>query len=388
MHTESIVFTIFLIFTGAAALATVTLYLRQAMILAYIVLGGIVGPAGFGLVENTELVSNIAEIGIMFLLYLLGLNLYPQKLLEMLQEALRVTVWSCLAFFALGATFALILGMTPVEILVVGAASMFSSTILGLKLLPTTALHHKHAGEVIISILLLQDLVAILVLLALRSAERGLDPATIGLTVIGLPVVLVVAFGAARYVLPPLLHRFDQIQEYVFLLAIGWCLGLAMLAAELGLTLETGAFIAGVAVATSPIARYIAEALKPLRDFFLVIFFFALGARLELEPLQTALLPAGLFALVILVAKPLIFRWLLVHEQESAKLSGEIGARLGQISEFSLLIALLGASSGVISERASYFIQVATLIGFIGSSYFIVMRYPTPIAVSDKLRRD
>lgn len=388
MHVEGIVFTIFVIFTGAALLATVALYLRQALIIAYIVLGGLVGPAGLGLVTDTELVSNIAEIGIMFLLYLLGLNLYPQKLLEMLREALTVTALSSLSFFLIGATAAWLLGFGLAEILIIGLATTFSSTILGLKLLPTTALHHKHAGEIIISILLLQDLLAILVLLGIRTAETGFEPLQIGLTLLALPLLLGFAFGVAKYILPRLLGRFDQIQEYVFLLAIGWCLGLAVLANYLGLTLETGAFIAGVAVATSPISRFIAEALKPLRDFFLVIFFFALGARLELAPLQEALLPAGLFALLVLLAKPLVFRWLLIREEETPRLSTEIGARLGQISEFSLLIAFLALSADVISERASYFIQVTTLIGFIGSSYFLVMRYPTPMAVSDRLRRD
>lgn len=387
--THGIVFTIFLIFTGAAALATAALFARQALIVAYILVGALVGPGALGLIDRPELIEDIASIGIMFLLYLLGLNLYPQKLLQMLQQATLLTLSTCAAFAVLGLLLAKLLGYSTIDAVVIGAAMMFSSTILGLKLLPTTALHHRHAGEVIISVLLIQDVIAILILLALQGSSGG--DASIGdwLILLGaLPLVIGVAFALERWVLIPLLARFDQIQEYVFLLTIGWCLGIAQLSHALGLSHEIGAFIAGVALASSPVSRFIAESLKPLRDFFLVMFFFSLGATLQpgrvAEVLWSALIIAGL----MLIAKPLIFERLLRLQNETANLSREIGVRLGQISEFSLLIAVVALQSGVISESASYLIQIATLIGFVASSYWIVMRYPTPIAVSDELRRD
>jgi len=196
------------------------------------------------------------------------------------------------------------------------------------------------------------------------------------------------AFGFSRFVLTRLLARFDTIQEYIFLLAIGWCLGMAELSETLKLSPEIGAFIAGIAVATEPISRFIAESLKPLRDFFLIVFFFSLGAAFDLSSMDQVLLPAAILAAISLLVKPLVFRHLWIHEGESPALSTEVGARLGQISEFSLLIALLATESAIISMQASYLIQLATLITFIVSSYYIVLRYPTPIAVSDRLRRD
>jgi Kef-type K+ transport system membrane component KefB len=171
-------------------------------------------------------------------------------------------------------------------------------------------------------------------------------------------------------------------------MAIGWCLGIAELAATMGLSHEIGAFIAGVALATNPIALFIGESLKPLRDFFLIIFFFSLGASFNLEMINAVLLPAILLAALTLFIKPLVFRYLLRGAGETSQRSGEIGVRLGQISEFSLLIAVLGLELKVIGEQASYLIQVTTLLTFIVSSYFIVLRYPTPIALNDKLRRD
>lgn len=266
---------------------------------------------------------------------------------------------------------------------------MFSSTIIGLKLLPTTVLHHKHAGEVIVSILLMQDIIAIVVLLILQGQSSGsTSMIEIGLLITSLPLLIGFAILFERYILVRLITQFDKIQEYIFLMTIGWCLGMAELAKAIGLSYEIGAFIGGIVLATSPIARYIAESLKPLRDFFLVIFFFALGASLDLTILYTVLIPATVLATAMLLIKPITFKYLMINLHENPQLSLEIGFRLGQISEFSLLIAVVALNTETISLQASYLIQAATIMTFIASSYFIVLKYPTPIAVSDRLRRD
>jgi Kef-type K+ transport system membrane component KefB len=389
MHSDVIIFSIFLIFTGAAVFAGAALYLRQSLLVAYIALGCLVGPWGLGLVTDATTIHGIGHVGIIFLLYLLGLNLHPQKLLQMLREATLVTVLSSLAFAAIGYVIALAFGFSTVECLLIGAAMMFSSTIIGLKLLPTTALHHRHVGEIIISVLLLQDIIAILILLLLEGLRRDVLGLTDAMLLIGsLPALVAFAFFFERYVLVRVIQRFDTIQEYVFLVAVGWCLGIAQLSHTLGLSYEMGAFIAGVALATSPIATFIAESLKPLRDFFLIMFFFALGAGFDLSVLTSVAIPAGVLALAMLTIKPLLFKALLVWEGEDPRLGREIGVRLGQVSEFSLLIALLAISGGVIGARAAYVIQTTTLLTFICSSYLIMFRYPTPIAVSESLRRD
>jgi Kef-type K+ transport system membrane component KefB len=258
-----------------------------------------------------------------------------------------------------------------------------------LKLLPTTALHHRHVGEIIISVLLLQDIIAILILLLLEGLRHeALALSEAALLIASLPALAIFAFLFERYVLVRIIQRFDTIQEYVFLVAVGWCLGVAQLGHTMGLSYEMGAFIAGVALATSPIATFIAESLKPLRDFFLIMFFFSLGAGFDLSVISSVAAPAAVLAFSMLALKPLVFKALLVWEGEDARLGREIGVRLGQVSEFSLLIALLAVSGGVIGAKASYLIQAATLLTFICSSYLIMFRYPTPIAVSESLRRD
>ncbi|VAW76497.1 Inner membrane protein, KefB/KefC family [hydrothermal vent metagenome] len=386
---QSIVFSVFLIFTGAAVLATLALYARQSLLVAYILLGMAMGPSALGLVTDVDLLQELSHVGIVFLLFLLGLNLHPQDLWHLFRKATLVTLVSSLLFAALGGATALAFGYNLVDAAIVGAAMMFSSTIIGLKLLPSTVLHHQHTGEIIISVLLLQDLIAITVLLTLHGlGGHNASWQSFTLLALALPALLLFGFAFSRYVLVRLLARFDTIQEYVFLLAIGWCLGMAQLSEALGLSTEIGAFIAGIAVATEPISRFIAERLKPLRDFFLVVFFFSLGAGFDLSMVQDVLLPAAILAIISLVVKPVAFKRLWMRAGEPPERAGEIGARLGQISEFSLLIALLATQLAIISAQASYLIQLATLISFIVSSYYIVQRYPTPIAVSDRLRRD
>lgn len=389
MHGDTIVYSMFLIFAGAAIMATLALYARQAMLVGYIVLGAVVGPWGLQWVSDTDLIQDIAGIGIIFLLFLLGLDLYPQKLLQLLRETTLVTLATTLLFGVAGWGIALLFGYSFSDSMLIGIAGTFSSTIIGLKLLPTTVLHHRHMGEVIISVLLLQDLIAIIVLLVLQGlAKGGVPVADVLLALLALPLLAVSAYVVEKHILLKLIRKFDRVHEYVFLLAIGWCLSIAQCAHWLGLSYEIGAFIAGVALATNPISRYIAESLKPLRDFFLVMFFFALGASLDLGVVGDVLIPAALLALVLLCIKPALFRYFLIHSAEREELAWETGWRLGQMSEFALLIAFLALELGLASPNAAYLIQVATIMTFVGSTYLIVLRYPTPIAVSDRLRRD
>lgn len=389
MNEASVLFTIFLIFSGGALLATIALYARQSILLAYIALGLAAGPHVFALIPDPELVDNIARIGIIFLLFLLGLNLEPDELIKLLREATIVTVLSSITFALTGFVIAMGFGFNPVDSLVIAAAMMFSSTIIGLKLLPTSALHHQRMGEIIVSILLLQDIIAVTVLLLVEGLGSGSSALPkITMMLLTLPLLSVTAYLVSKKVLSRLFQRFDQINEYMFLLTIGWCMGISELAHAVSLSHEVGAFIAGVTLAANPIARYIAEILKPLRDFFLVMFFFGLGAGFDIISVPQVLLPAVVLAVSMSVMKPLVFNLLLRREKEKKGLAREISIRLGQISEFSLLVAVVALSAGVISDRASLLIQTATIITFIFSSYWIVKYYPTPIATSASLRRD
>lgn len=387
---SGIIESFFLIFTGAAVLATVALYTRQPVLIAYILVGCLLGPHGFKLVSDPRLLSEIAQFGIIFLLFLVGLDLPPNKLRHMAGKTVLTALGSTVVFFAVGFGVMAAFGFTVIEAVITGIAVTFSSTIIGIKLLPTTVLHHKHIGEIVISLLLIQDLLAIMALLILAGygdVETSAlnDLATV---VLALPLVSLTAYLGVRYVLLPLIKRFDVFHEYIFLLALGWCLGIASLAAFAGLSLEIGAFIAGVSLATSPISQYIAENLRPLRDFFLVLFFFSVGAGLNISMLMNVLLPTVVLAAALIVVKPAVFAFLLTVQGETKETSREIGYRLGQASEFSLLLSYVAVGAALLSNEAAHIIQGATVLTLVVSSYLVIFRYPSPIAPSAKLRRD
>ena len=391
MQSDEIIFTIFVIFSGAAILSTLALYARQTLLVAYIGLGILLGPSALGVVKNHEFIQQVSDIGIMFLLFLLGLNLNPNKLIALIKDTTLITVVASIILAGLSCLIALLMGFNTTDSLIIAASMIFSSTIIGLKLLPTTVLHHRHIGEVIISVLLLQDLIAIVFMLLLHSQAEGQGESLYSLIklIISLPILVIFSLLFSNYVLVFLFKKFDKILEYVFLVAIGWCLGLSEIAKYMGLSHEIGAFIAGVSIATGPISMFIAESLKPLRDFFLVIFFFAIGASFQLNILVDVLLPACVLAAFALVLKPIIYGTLLHklgHEEDSH--AKEIGFRIGQMSEFSILLGALALNVSVIGERAAYLIHVATIITFIISSYIVVFKFPSPMALSDRLRRD
>ena len=194
MSDHNVVFSIFLIFTGAAVLATAALYARQAIIVAYIAIGFALGPFGGGWVSDQGWISEVSDIEIIFLLFLLGMNMLPQQLWQMLREALTVTLVSSAIFCSIGAATAWLFGFSWHEVLLIGGCMMFSSTIIGLKLLPTTTLHHQHTGQMMISVLLIQDLIAIVVMLIVQGYGAGTDPVSgVVIQVFSLPVLVLIA---------------------------------------------------------------------------------------------------------------------------------------------------------------------------------------------------
>ena len=388
---SGITFTFAAIFLGAAVLSSVALYARQPIIIAYIALGIALGPFGLAVVSDTDLVSDAGHVGIIFLLFLLGLDMKPSALWNSLRQSTVVALVSATAFIAVGYSAARLTGFEEADAALIGAALIFSSTIIGIKLLPTTVLHHRHLGELLIALLLFQDLLAIIVLVVMESLggqTQSLSWQNISRPLLALPLLALMSWASVRLVLLALIKRFDRYHEYIFLLSIGWCLGLAELAVWLGLSAEIGAFIAGISIASSPIAQYIAISLKPLRDFFLVVFFFSVGSGLDVAALPQVILPAAVIAGTLLLLKPAIYYALVRGVFDEPKLAWNLGLRLGQCSEFALLIAFLGLSNGLLSVPAATLIQATTVITLLLSSYWVVLTLPTPIAIDEALRRD
>jgi Kef-type K+ transport system membrane component KefB len=401
MGTHNTLLEMAIIFAGSSLLATLFLYLRQPIILAYIFLGVLAGPDGFGFLSETKDIDDIAQIGIVLLMFLLGLHLHPQKLLKLLKETSLITVGTSFVFALIGMGVAKAAGISWNDSLVVGLAMMFSSTVICLKLIPTTTLHHKHVGEMMISILLLQDIIAIILILFLfgnsqssswlffLSTKAQHSPWIEGLMlIVHASLFTLGAFLFVTYGILKLFRKFDIIQDYIFLVSLGWCLLAAQAASMLGLSPEIGAFIAGITIGTSPIALIIAEGLKPVREFFLILFFFSIGARFDFDIMGNVLIPGMVLAIMLMVVKPLVFSWAFRSSQEPPRLANEMGIRLGQASEFSLLFAYGAAAAKTINPETAGMIQLATILTFIFSTYYVVSKYPTPIATNPRLRQD
>jgi Kef-type K+ transport system membrane component KefB len=388
MGLDNIVLELTVIFAGAALLGTLFLFLKQPIILAYIGLGALIGPWGIKILGSAGHIERLSHIGIILLLFLLGLNLHPSKLLKLFQKTSVVTLSTCFLFTLISMLTALGFGFGMKDSVIIGAALMFSSTIVSLKLTPTTTLHQQHTGEMMISVLLFQDIIAILLILILGDGVDKNGLLYFVLVVLKLAGLGIASFAVARFVIIPLFRRFDMIKEYLFVASLGWSLLMAEIAHLIGLSYEMGAFIAGVSLASFPIALVIAENLKPLREFFLILFFFSIGAQFDFLVTKDVLLPGVVMTGVLMLAKPFLFRVAFRMIREEAPIARELGIRLGQASEFSLLIAYSVAKSERVAQEASYLIQAVVILTFIVSTYWVVLKYPTPIAAQPNLRRD
>lgn len=378
-----------IIFVCSALLACLAVRIKQPIIVAYILCGALAGPFGLGWVRDVELIELISHLGITLLLFLAGLCLHPRRLLKIFKKTTLVTFIGCLSSFVIAFFFAMAVGFTRMECLCIGFALMFSSTILVLKLLPTSEVHHGRMGGICIGILILQDLLAIAVLAFIRCLGQD-DGALWNFIVLSVKLIgfigclLVVEYFIVRR----LLSHMDRFHEVLFVVGIAWCVGVSHISNQMGLFYETGAFFAGVALAGHSIAKFIYEQLKPVRDFFLILFFFSLGGKLNWQSMEGLLIPAILLAAIFMAFKPWIFRWSFNFIRSEKKHAREVGFRLGQLSEFSLLIAVLALQEGHIGEPAAHFIQWVTILTFVASSYLVVYRFATPIGVSANLIRD
>ena len=378
-----------IVLVGAAILSFLAVVLKQPIITAYIVCGVLVGPWGIGWIKHAEFIEMISHLGITLLLFLAGLCLHPQKLIRLFKKTTPVALGNCLISFVVAFLFCLIFRFSIIDSICIGLALMFSSTILTVKLLPTTRLHQQRMGAVCIGVLIMEDLLAISVLALIRclgSPQGALI--SFGILIIKLILFIGILLLFEQFVLRRIMLKVERLHEVLFILGLAWCFGIATISNKMGLFYETGAFFAGVVLARHPISLFISEKLKPLRDFFLVLFFFTLGAKLDLLVMKGILLPAILLTVIFILLKPWLFKKFFILAGENPSFAKETGFRLGQLSEFSLLVALLAFELGHISSSASQLIQLVTIFTFIVSSYIVVFKYPTPIGTSERLIRD
>lgn len=372
----SVFYEIAVLLAVAAIIGAIALQLRQPLIAAYIVVGILVGPSGLGWVSANAEVDLLAKIGIALLLFMVGLKLDLHLIRTMGPVALATGLGQVIFTSLFGFLIALGLGLSPLESLYVAVALTFSSTIIIVKLLSDKREIDALHGRIAVGFLIVQDLVVILVMIGLTAFSPGEQQETPGLA-----VTIILLKGTAllgliallmRYVLPVLLDRLARSRELLVLFAIAWAVFLAAVGDLLGFSKEVGAFLAGMALASTPYREAIGARLVSLRDFLLLFFFIDLGARLELGLLGEQLLPALVLSAFVLIGNPLIVMVIMGFMGYRRRTGFLAGLTVAQISEFSLLFGALGLSLGHIQTPT---LGLITLVGLvtIGLSTYMIL---------------
>ena len=359
---------------GIATLISIFVrYLRQPLIIGYILAGIIVGPSLLNLISSPDTITLFSHMGVALLLFVVGLGLDPKVIKEVGLVSIVTGVGQALFTTAVGFFLSLALGFSKLTSLYIGIALAFSSTILILKLLSDKNEADSLYGKIAVGFLLVQDLLAIFTLIIISSLNGGVDAQTLVLGVALKGVILLVGlFLIGVYLLPHLTKIAAKSQELLLLFSISWAFALSLLFYWTGFSLEIGALIAGVTLSLSPYRYEISSKMKPLRDFFLVLFFIMLGYQLGFAELQQNIVPVIVFSLIVLIGNPLsilILMGLMGHTKRNGFLAGWTVAQIG---EFSHILIALGISIGHLGKEIVSIITAVTLITIAISSYLVL----------------
>lgn len=357
----------------AAAMAFIMRLLKQPLLVGYILTGIIVGPSLLHLVDDKHAFETFSEIGIALLLFIIGLEL-SVSVIKRLGKPVFLTAAAILSTIGtLGFLVGTAFHFTFIESILVGLALFFSSTIIIAKVLSDKKEISRLNGQIAIGVILLDDIVATFALLFVAAAGSGeaLDAFDIGLLLLkGVAVIGVLAFLSLK-VLPRVTKSIAKSQELLFLCALAWGFGVATVINHIGFSIEIGALFAGVALAHLPYAHQIGARLKPLRDFFVILFFISLGENLQLNSISAAILPAIGLSLIVVVLKPLVVMTSLGVLGYTRRTSFKTGINLSQISEFSIILIVLAAGTGLVSPYVAAIITLTALITIIVSTYLM-----------------
>ncbi len=356
----------------SAGISIIIRLLRQPMIIGYILTGLIVGPSILGLVKSPETIQVLGSFGVALLLFIVGLGLNPRIIKEVGRISLLTGTGQVIFTSIVG--FLILSGLKygHVEALYIAIALTFSSTIIIVKLLNDKKEQNKLHGKISIGFLLVQDLIASLALVIASASASGtlsLEDAIIlaakGLTVAG--IVYLVVFT----IIKPMTNFLSKSQELLFLFAIAWGFGIATIFYQLGFSLEVGALFAGVALSTMTYAQEVSTRLRPLRDFFIVVFFIAVGSQLNLDSASGIMDQALLLSAYVLIVNPIIMMIIMGVMGYTKKTSFKAGLTVAQISEFSLIFILIGQRNNQVSEATVALVTVVGIITIALSSYMI-----------------
>lgn len=351
----------------AAAGGFIAKILKQPAIAFYIIAGLLLGPV-FGILTNTHLINGLAEIGIAFLLFLVGIEIDLKKLKEVAKfssvTATLITIFTAAAGFAI----AYKLNFSNIESATLGFVFAFSSTMIVLKILTDRKELDTLHGRILITILLIQDIFAIIFLTILTSSS--LNIINIILLIIKLILVILLVYFLSKTLIPKLLKFASESTELLFLISIAICFAFGILFDFAGMPIAIGAFAGGIAVSSSQYKFEILARIKPIRDFFAIIFFVSLGLLVtnNISGMWPTIIILTIFVIII---KPILIFLFASFSGYKNRTSFLTSVFLSQASEFSLIIAITGFNQGIFGEKILTITALVSIFSIIISSYLI-----------------
>ncbi len=363
-----------LILTVATILGIMAKLLKQPLILAYLLTGVIVGPFALGLIKNIEIVEGLASIGIVFLLFFIGLELNPRRLIELGKSALTIALVQILILGSIYYFACLGLGLSGMGAIYLALALTFSSTAIIVTLLSNKKDLESLHGKILVGILLVQDFVAVAMLAIFpgigENGGIGFSSATTQIIIKAL-ILFALVFLVGKFILPPIFAKIAKSQELLFISSIAWCFILVVLSFGLGFGSEIGAFLAGISLAPLPFSAQISTKTKPLRDFFHTMFFVYLGSTLVFADVEKIAVPSLLFSLIILILNPIIIIITMSIIGFRKKTSFLTGISLTQISEFSFIVIAAGNKLQILPSETMTLTSMVAIITVFVSTYLI-----------------
>jgi Kef-type K+ transport system membrane component KefB len=347
---------------------------RQPLVVSYILVGILLGPTVLDLVHYEAEIELFAELGIALLLFLVGLKLDLSLIRNIGKVAVFTAVGQVALTTLLGFFIAQGFGFSVSQASYIAIAISFSSTIIVVKLLSDRREIDQLHGQIAVGFLIVQDIMVIILMVGIAAigSNDGEPTRAIPVLIIGSFVFLAVTVFLSRSVLPKLLAWLAKSQELTLLFGVGWALTLAAVSLWLGLSMEIGAFIAGVALASTPYRESLSGKMVSLRDIMVLFFFIQLGSSLSFSDAAQQILPAIVISIFVVVAKPiiviLIMRWLGYQNQVSFKTA----VAVAQISEFSLILISLGFSLGQVTQAALSLVTLVAIFTITLSTYLIL----------------
>ena len=357
----------------AVVVAGIMRLLKQPLIIGYILTGIIVSPYFLNIVKSTDAIATFAQIGIVLLLFMVGLNLNPKIIKDVGKVSLVTGIGQVIFTSLIGFFIGQLLGFSTIVSIYIAIALTFSSTIIIMKLLSDKGDLETLYGRIAIGFLIVQDLIVIVILMVISSIPTGIDFATLALESVFKGVgLLILLFLISVYIFPQLTKTIAKSQEFLLLFSIGWCFAIASLFYYLNFSIEAGALVAGITLSLSPYHYEISSKMKPLRDFFIILFFILLGSQMVFTNISQYILPIIIFSMFILIGNPLIVMVLMGLLGYTKRNSFLAGLTVAQISEFSLILIALGVKVGHLTNDILSLVTIIGLITIAGSTYLIL----------------